>query len=312
MSQDRNKSDDISQLFGNWMDVTRMFWQDYNNQSELFSSGATQEKRSQRMDEDDGRFKTYKTWETSANNYLSILNLLLLPENRDDVLRGFSSVSESMFQSMGDSLENISDLQGQVVQTLIKVADHTKAYNLDDLDHTAFEAYRDLYRDELQKYLNIPKIGLPREFQEQIAQLIDKSNVFSSHLVELVFLFTIPFEKTHRAMQENMKEMLEKGEFQDDVNRSYQDWVRILEKHFMELLKSPDYTKVLNETIVSLADYKGVRNDVTNVFLKELQIPTNQDMDEVYKDLYLMKKKISSLTKEVASLRQELDRAARN
>jgi hypothetical protein len=38
---------------------------------------------------------------------------------------------------------------------------------------------------------------------------------------------------------------------------------------------------VLNDFIGSLADYKNVKNEVTSAFLKDLQIPTNKEMDAV-------------------------------
>ena len=59
---------------------------------------------------------------------------------------------------------------------------------------------------------------------------------------------------------------------------------------------------MLNNLISSLSEYKEIKNDLTNICLKELQIPTNRDMDEVYKELYLMKKKVAVLTKRLEKL----------
>ena len=74
----------------------------------------------------------------------------------------------------------------------------------------------------------------------------------------------------------------------------------------MEFLKSTEYTRVTNNTIGSLASYKDVKNKLVGVYLKELQVPTNKDMDEVYRDIYQMKKKIKEQAKQIAELQKEL------
>jgi hypothetical protein len=75
----------------------------------------------------------------------------------------------------------------------------------------------------------------------------------------------------------------------------------------MDMLKSKEYTEVLNNTITSLAAYKGVKNSVMDIYLKEMQIPTGREMDEVYKDIYHMKKKIRDLSKQVSDLKKKLE-----
>ena len=309
MTDTANQVDEIGKLLESWMAMGQNFWRDMgaNREEGLGSSGLNFDFTANGDQADDDKYKTYKTWEASVNNSISFLELMAAPENQEMLYRSILTYTEALTQAAGDSLENFTEFQSQVVKSFAKVGEHTKAYNLDDLDHTAFESFRELYRSDLQKYLKIPKIGLPRKFHESLSELADKSNIFSSHLVELIYQFSTPFEKTNRAMQAKIKQMLEGGVVVEDTKQVYNDWIKILEGHFMELLKSREYTDVLNSTITSLAAYKGVKNDVTDVFLKEMQIPTGRDMDEVYKDIYQMKKKISELTRQVEKLQSELN-----
>ena len=210
--------------------------------------------------------------------------------------------AEAMAHAAGDSLENFTEFQSQAVRNFAKINEHTKAYNFDDLDHDAFESFRKLYQSELQKYLQIPKIGLPREFHEHLSQLTDKSNIFSSYLLEFIYLFSLPFERTNRVMQKRIQHMLENGTFVEDSKQVYNDWIKSLEGNFMELLKSKEYTNVLDKTITSLAAYKSVKTNVVDVFLKEMQIPTSREMNDIYKELYQMKKKIKDLNLKIEKL----------
>ncbi len=299
---------DFGKLVSSWMESAQTFWQAMGLQKEdtmkgagfNFNFGAGEEKANE------NKYKTYKTWETSVNNYTSLLKLMMTPENRDNLAKGAMTFSEGLVEMTGETLENFAEFQSQLVKSFTKAGEHTKAFNFDDLDRSTFEAFRELYRTEFQKYLYVPKVGLNREYNEQCSELIDKSNIFSSYLIELLYLFSVPFEKTNWVMQQKIKKMLETGEVVEDSKQAYNDWIKILEGHFMELLKSREYTEVLNNTITSLAAYKGVKNDVTDIFLKEFQIPTRKDMDEVYKDIYLMKKKIRTLSRQVESLQSEL------
>lgn len=309
MTDTTSQGNEIGRLVETWMTIGQNFWRDMSAGREegMGSSGLNFDFTANGDQADENKYKTYKTWEASVNNSISFLKLMSAPENQDTLYRSVLTYTEAMTQAAGDSLEHFTEFQSQVVKSLAKVGEHTKAYNFDDLDHSAFESFRELYRSELQKYLKVPKIGLPREFHERLSELADKSNIFSSYLLELIYQFSTPFEKTNRAMQAKIKGMLEGGEVVEDTKQVYNDWIKALEGHFMELLKSREYTDVLNNTITSLAAYKGVKNDVADVFLKEMQIPTGREMDEVYKDIYHMKKKIRELTRQVEKLQNELN-----
>ncbi len=305
---------EFGKLVGSWMESTQTFWQALGFQKESTLNGAgfnfnfdSGKEKEEKVDE--YKYKTYKNWETTVNNYTSLMQSMMAPENHENLAKGFLTFSEGLVETAGETLENFTDFQSQLVKSFAKAGEHTKAYNFDDLDRTTFEAFRELYRTEFQKYLHVPKVGLNREYNEQMSELIDKSNIFSSYLIELLYLFSVPFEKTNWVMQQKIEKMLETGEVVEDSKQAYNEWIKILEGHFMELLKSHEYTEVLNNTITSLAAYKNVKNDVTDIFLKEFQIPTRKDMDDVYRDIYLMKKKIRTLSKQMESLQSELEQA---
>ncbi|OGR18521.1 MAG: hypothetical protein A2X81_16460 [Desulfobacterales bacterium GWB2_56_26] len=307
MTDTTTQSNEIGNFVESWMTMAKKFWPEPGNNREdgLGSSGLKFDSGNGGGQADDDKYKTYKTFENSINNSIAFIKLMMAPENRETLHRSVAAYTEALTESAGDSLENFIEFQSQAVKSFAKVGEHTKAYTLDDLDHSAFESFRELYRNELQKYLKIPKIGLPREYHERMSELVDKSTIFFSHLIELIYQFTTPFEKTNRVMQDKIKKMLEGGEVVEDPKQVYNDWIKILEGHFMDMLKSKEYTDVLNDTITSLAAYKGVKNSVTDAFLKEMQIPTGREMDEVYKDIYNMKKKIRDLSRQVAKLQKK-------
>lgn len=308
MAESTNQTQELSNLMESWIKTTTSFWKDMGAAQTAStvrpesgpSTGSTEEET------DDDNFRTYETWETTVNNLIALTKLLSAPENQDTLSKSSSAFMDAAIQASSDSLENFAEFHTKLIEGFGKVAEHTKAYNLDDLDHSAFESFRDLYRTEIQKYLHVPKVGLPRQYQEQLTEFFDRSNIFFSHLFELMFLFILPFEKTNRKMQKQINKMLEQGEFIDDPKKAYKEWIKMLEANYMHLLNSREYTNVLNNTISSLADYKTIKNDIISFILKDLQVPTNKEMDEVYKDLYHTKKKVKSLNTEIGALHDEI------
>lgn len=289
---------EITKLFESWMDTANKFWKDVENSrgETLKWGGVDLNFESAEKSEDDEKHKTYRTWQTTVKNFAAFLKILSAPENQQSIAESSTAFAKAYSEAAKESFENLLEFQTNFIESCARASEHTQTYNPDDFDQSAFQSFRELYKNEWQKYLNIPKIGLPRELHEQLTDLVDKSNIFYSYIVELLYLFGRPFEKSNQAMQQKIHNMLENGEVENDPGKLYNEWIKILEGNFMQLLQSQEYTSLLNKIIRSLASYKAVKNDVTNVFLKEFQIPTNKDMDEVYKDLYLTKKKLKELT----------------
>lgn len=310
------QGNEFGKMFETWIETSKNFWQLDAREEKTVSEpdlNVNSDKKDTQGDasdkyDDGSQYKTYRSWEAAVNNFTTFMRVMAEPENQKNLGNSLITFSEVMTQAAGDALENLTEFQGQVVNSFAKVNEHTKAYNFDDIDHSAFESFRELYRSEFQKYLNMPKIGLPREFHERLSNLADSSTLFNSYLTELLYLFSLPFEKTNRVMQEKISHKMEEGDFEylKDSKKTYGEWIKTLEGNFTELLNSSEYTAVLNKTIVSLADCKNVRQEVMGGILKDLQIPTNKEMDDVYKDLYQMKKKIRQLTSQVESLQAQL------
>jgi polyhydroxyalkanoate synthesis regulator phasin len=103
-------------------------------------------------------------------------------------------------------------------------------------------------------------------------------------------------------VQEEIKNLEEQGqETLKDSKVYYQLWIRKLEGNYMALLKSTEYTEKLGETMKALHDYRIAKSQLFMDILQNLPIPTNKDMDELYKDLYLLKKRVKELEKKVKS-----------
>jgi len=62
---------------------------------------------------------------------------------------------------------------------------------------------------------------------------------------------------------------------------------------------------VLKKTIDTVVRYRNTRDELMYDLLKHVPVPTNQEMDELYKEFYRLKKKVRTLEKKVALMENE-------
>jgi hypothetical protein len=107
----------------------------------------------------------------------------------------------------------------------------------------------------------------------------------------------LPVEKSFNVMQEQLRSMADTGELPQRSTDYYRMWVKILEGHYMTLFKSPEYNRALAFILDALGEFTIAREELLQDALKLLPLPTYRDMDELYREIYLLKKRVKELEK---------------
>ena len=245
----------------------------------------------------DAAWKAHKTWESSAKVFQALLSSMAEPDGMDAALKNAGMAPDFAMDMARQTLDAWMTFSGEWMEKASRIGQQSKAYSFENIDQEIFKAFREIYEKEFQKYLQIPPLGLTRFQQERFNRYLDKFTLHQTALNEFLQMFYIPIEKSLLAMQEKFEEMADKGELHDDFQSHYRTWIKVLEGHYMTLLKSPEYTQVMTNTIDSLVNYKKAREEMLNDIISQFPIPTQKEMDELYRDIYEMKKQIKSLTK---------------
>jgi len=249
-----------------------------------------------------GSKKTDQFFSSSMNMIQLIVSSLFEPDNIDATLKKTDAISSASLEILKQVTESVMELQTQWIERCIRIGKETKAYSFDDMDKEIFTTWKNIYEKEFQHFFQMPTIGLFRYYQEHVNTAADKYNLFNESMSEFIFMLYIPFEKTAQIFLKEIENKLSEGELSNNGKDYYNQWIRILEGHFMSLLKSKDYTEVLNQTIQTYVDFKKAKEDVLIDMLQQIPVPTNKEMDELYKEIYDLKQQIKSLTKTVRSL----------
>lgn len=168
--------------------------------------------------------------------------------------------------------------------------------------------WQEAYNQSYGKVLRIPAFGLSRESTEGISagldsymQFLAASNKFSAAL------YQVGQEVMNQLMTE-MGELAEKGEAPATFREFYQHWWQTNEKAYFDLFKTESFSKMLGETVDAWVKFKKSYDDLLSDFISNnLPVPTEKEMDALYKTVYEMRKKLKEYGKTIADLNERLD-----
>ena len=219
------------------------------------------------------------------------------PSAMDSLYRSMAILPDAVSHVIQSGLRGYLRIQNQFMEKMTTIGQSTEAYSFDTIDHDSVKIWSDIYQKEVQRYFNVPALGLSRFYQERMNQTLDKFNLFNSSLIDFMQLLSLPFEKSFKVLQDKIEELTSKESLPEDPQELYRLWIKILEGHFMTLFKSPEYTKKLASTLDAMDNFLSARNSIITDALQSLPIPTDKDMDALYEELYHLKKKVKELEK---------------
>jgi class III poly(R)-hydroxyalkanoic acid synthase PhaE subunit len=289
------EKDDIGPevFFSDWIKTSMAFWESMTSMWPAANMAAGVPKESKR-DGKSSRFE--KSWKSTQKTWKIWSQVISEPETMEAIFKGTGILPEFFLKLAQTGLKSFVQIQKQWLEKAEKVQDSTKSYTFENLDEDAVKVWIQLYETELRKIFNIPQLGLTRFYQEKMIRSVDKFNIFQSSLTEFLRLLSLPMEKSFQIMQEKLMELADKGNLPEDSKTYYQMWIKILEGHYMTLFQSLEYTKILNRTLHSMSEFSEAKKDLLqDTLLYMLPVPTQKEMDELYKEIYLLKKRIKEL-----------------
>ncbi len=303
MNEDARESSVLETLVADWIKSSGEFWEATLRKTRATGSSETASEEGEK-----NRFA--ESLETTMKRWQSVSSTLSDPQMADAILRGMNTLPEFFLTLARTGWEASSRIQQQAMEKAGKIGQKTEAYNFENLDQELFKAWKEIYEEEFQQYFKIPQLGLLRYYQERFNRFLDQSNLLQASLSEFLFILYLPMEKSIKVLQDKVEEMSRNGTLPEKSKEYYNLWLKILEGHYMTLFKSPEYLQALGETLNQLEAYSVARNQFLQDILQQLPVPTNKDMDDLYKELHLLKKKVRNLERQVDEMRQGAGYAA--
>lgn len=290
---DQNKG--FESFVADWMKNSMSFWSSmpsmWTGMNKVFTNTSAQKK--------DEKNKISKSFETAQKTWESMLQAMGEPETVKNLFKGTGAMPEICLKIAQTGLSNFAHFQKQWLKGAGKVHESTKAYKFENLDEDMAKVWSELYEKEFRKYFNIPQLGLTRFYQEKFNSVVDKYNIFQASVSEFFHLLSLPMEKSFKVIKEELAGLADEGNLPKDSKEYYRMWIKILEGHYMILFQSSEYTQTLHKTLGAMSDFSNAKKEfLQDTLTYMLPVPTQKEMDELYKEIYHLKKRIKELEKE--------------
>lgn len=287
------KKEDQQALLSAWMKTANDFW----GSMFLAWTDAAHAFQPPKASKKGTAGRTQASMDTAKKTWQAVSSAMSKPEIMESLFKGIGVMPEILMKMAQTSLAGLLQAQHKWFERAGRIGKSTEEYTFEDLDENAFRAWTDIYEKEFRQFLNIPQLGLTRFYQEKVNQTLDKFNLFQAAMGEFLRLLYLPVTRSFSVMQEKLGEIAEAGELPENSKKYYQMWIKILEGHYMTLFQSPEYVKTLGKTLDTMSDFTAAKNEVIEDILNILPISTQKDMDDLYKEIYLLKKRIKTLEK---------------
>ena len=235
--------------------------------------------------------------EAAARSWKAMGAILSDSGRMESLFKGAGTLPEILMRMAHTTMDGFLQIQQKGFERLGSIGKATEAYRFEDLDENLFRAWKEIYEKEFQRYLHLPQLGLMRFYQEKVNRMVDKHTVFQSTLAEFFRLLYLPMPRSMAVLQQQVEEMADRGEMPDDSKTLYQLWIKILEGHYMKLFQSPEYVETLGKTLDTMAEFSSAKNEVLEDFLGTFPIPTQSEVDALYRELHRLKRRIRELEK---------------
>lgn len=265
-----------------WLNMARVM--PAGSQTALNTQSAVQNRFTQQLD-------------TNLNLFKSFSKMMKQPESESAAANTMSTLPEIFLKMAKSGFDAALQIQNHLLEKAGKIGKRTEAYNFENLDQDVFKALGEVYEKEIQQYFKIPPLGLTRFYQERLNELLNEHNIFETTLAEFLSILYLPMEKSFKVFQQKLQQMAEEGNIPTGTKENYAMWLKILEGHYMNLFKSADYTEALHRVLKHFENFMIVRNETMQDYLQMLPVVTNKEIDDLYKEFYLLKKRVRELEK---------------
>jgi len=146
-------------------------------------------------------------------------------------------------------------------------------------------------------FAEIPSIGVTREHQAKILRAFDAFVDLRKVMLEFNKMTTGALSKAVEAVMEALMEKGKKGEKIRSVRDLNRLWLESADKVFTEMYASEEYLKAQRELSAAGMSYKLMQQEMVEMVLKGLNLPTRSELDDAYKTLYELRKEVKALKK---------------
>jgi hypothetical protein len=235
-------------------------------------------------------------WLSSLKLWQAFFSLLTEPGTVAAVFQGIEAPSEAILRMAQAGWGGYFHLHQQWLAAWQGAGVPGGEYGYENLDQDIFKICNEIYENDFRQLLNLPYLHLTGLPQSHINRTTDKFNQFQAAMAEFIYLLFLPVKKSLRAMG-SVGVTFGEDNLPVDFKEYYKRWLKILEGHYMTLFQSAQYGRTLSHALKALGDFATAKQELLADALEALGLPSPRDLDELYREIYLLKKRTRMIAK---------------
>jgi class III poly(R)-hydroxyalkanoic acid synthase PhaE subunit len=165
--------------------------------------------------------------------------------------------------------------------------------------HTMFSAFD----GTVGRMFHVPAVGKDREKVELLLRSLDVLSVYLAKNTEFEHTMYITGLAAFEQMIAAVAEKVNKGEEFKDFGEFFNLYITVNEKAYSELFRTEAYAKMQGELLEASLDVRKHLFKLTELYLYDLPIALRSEMDDLYKTVFELKKKVRGLEKQLVEVR---------
>jgi class III poly(R)-hydroxyalkanoic acid synthase PhaE subunit len=216
------------------------------------------------------------------------------------------------WQNLFPKFELTEDWQKSLNQTVSQLWGRALEASIDPLSKAAISTskpwielnnhYWNLIYEKTWGHLTqIPLLGPTREFNHTLMQAFDAWARLHPTTTDYQLVMAEIQMQSFAELIRELNLLAAKGEKVEDWQQFQQLWSRVADKVFEQAFCSEDNLKVRGRLLNATNHYKLRQQELMELWMKSLNMPTRSEVDEVHKNIYDLRKEIKGLKKTLAN-----------
>ncbi len=162
-----------------------------------------------------------------------------------------------------------------------------------------FHAMFNAFDSTFGRVFHVPAVGKDREKIELLLRGLDDMSVYLAKNTEHQHMMYVTGLTAMEKVIEAITRKIREGEELKDFDEFFGLWIDVNEKAFYALFKTEEFAKLQGELLDSSLDVRRHFFKLMELYLYDFPVALRSEMDDLYKTIYDLKKKVKSLEKEL-------------
>ncbi|MGI0485162.1 class III poly(R)-hydroxyalkanoic acid synthase subunit PhaE [Pantanalinema rosaneae CENA516] len=164
-----------------------------------------------------------------------------------------------------------------------------------------------LYEESSGSLMRSPLLGPSREFNGKLLRAFDAWAIFYRNSIDYQTVLTDIQMRSFEALIQQLATLAENGEPVKDWRQFQQIWGRVADEVYEQAFCAEDNLKIRGRFLNSLNTYRIYQQDLMELWMKLMNLPSRGEVDEVHKNIYELRKEVRALKASLAKYEAQVE-----